>query len=154
MRPVTPALVSGYAKSFSVKDCVYRGRPAFPGRTLCLVPKAGAVAPGVVFEVPTPKARKRLFQREAGVSYTPSLVDAFDPVSGESMKAIAFIADPLAADFIIECDAKRAEVIRKAVGQAGPNLEYFVDVVNAEQALGLGVSREIHSLSHALQSKT
>jgi len=136
------ATLRGYRRSFCMSSIVYRGTPEVPGLVLALDRGDGAGSCiGVAYQVAAEGAAATLgYLRErelVSYAYTETRL----PVAledGAEVEALAYVSNPGHAQYRggLSLEAQ-AEVIARAVGPRGPNLDYLLNTVASLDALGL-----------------
>ncbi len=139
------ATLSGYRRAFCMTSVHYRGTPEAPGLVLALDAEAGARCRGVAYRAPAETAEAviaYLREREL-VSYAyrevrlPVALDD-DGDGGGEVEALAYVVDRDHAQYRGGLSLEdQAEVIARAVGPMGPNVDYLVNTVESLAALGL-----------------
>ena len=128
----SPALLSGWGRSFNQKSYDHRGTPIKPGRVLTLRQNLVHECHGVAFEISGEhwaETLKYLDHREKG-GYTRTSVQ-FE-LDGTRIQGVSYIAHPGnphdAGDETLE---QIVSVIRVAEGPSGTNREYLLALMSA-----------------------
>lgn len=130
-----PAVLPGHARRFWQRSTDHRGTEDFPGRVVTVVPAAGARVAGVAFRLadPAPTLARIDHREQQGYQRRELIVHT----RGGPRRALVYVADPhnpyFAGD---EPPARSAEVIARARGPSGDNLEYARALVAALETLG------------------
>ncbi len=135
------AVLRGYHRSFCMASVKYRGTPEDPGLVLALDAAATARCSGVAYRIEA-AAREAVIaylrEREL-VSYAYEEMEL--PVTledGQEVTAICYVVDRSHAQYRGGLSlADQADVIARAVGPMGPNVEYLLNTVAGLAALGL-----------------
>lgn len=135
-----PALLRGFHRRFCIWSRTYRGTPDCPGLVLGL--DRGGACRGVAFRVPGAAAGAvldYLDEREmSGGVYQRRIVPLRLLDTGETRRAVAFIADRRARDYCGDLTPERAAAaIALGSGCMGPNREYLLNTVTHLRALGV-----------------
>lgn len=135
------ACLSGYTRAFCLWSVHYRGTAESPGLVLGLDKQAGAACEGVAYYVPEDQAEQAhlyLQEREL-VSYAYlEKVEMLTLDSGEMVPAICYIVDRRHSQYAAGLSlAAKAEVIARACGSAGANLDYLENTLAHMQGLGI-----------------
>eukprot|EP00759_Apiculatamorpha_spiralis_P017934 PhF_6_TR24008/c0_g1_i1/m.33610 len=127
------AQLTGYGRRFWQKSTDHRGTPEFPGLVCTLVPiSQDHAVDGVVFQLAPEKLQEvvdLLDFRERG-GYKRSCVQVRKIVDGgsaepEVVEAIVYIADETNPHYTPNLTiSQTADIIRKAAGPSGPNIDY------------------------------
>jgi cation transport protein ChaC len=136
------ATLRGWRRAFCMSSVVYRGTPEAPGLVLALDRGDGAGScVGVAYQVaPEGAAATLAYLRERElVSY--AYTEARLPVELEdrtAVEALAYVSNPSHAQYRggLSLEAQ-AEVIARAVGPRGANVDYLLNTVAGLDALGL-----------------
>ncbi len=135
------ATLSGFARVFCLWSVHYRGNAAQPGLVLGLNPADGESCEGVAYYVGAGAAKEvheYLRAREL-VSY--AYLERLLPLrlqDGREVQAICYIVDPDHSQYAGGLSlAAQAEVIKRAHGSVGPNLEYLQNTAAHLETLGI-----------------
>ncbi|MBK7535251.1 MAG: gamma-glutamylcyclotransferase [Myxococcales bacterium] len=156
------AVLPGYQRRFWQRSTDHRGTVAHPGRVVTLVPVAGARTAGIAYRLrdPVPTLARIDHREQQGYQRRELEVHAAAtawPARQRGLRATVYVADPdnpyFSAD---ETPAHSAQIIARAHGPSGANLEYAralvttLEVLRSELALAeheLAYEREV--LAHA-----
>lgn len=135
------ARLDGYRRGFFMTSIHYRGTPEAPGLVLALDAEPGASCEGVAYRLDPGKASEIL----EGVRARELVSRAYDermlPVvleDGRRVEAITYVVNRVHAQYRGGLDpAAQAEVIARAVGPMGPNIDYLESTVAGLAALGV-----------------
>ncbi len=137
-----PARLPGYVRRFCLDSITYRGTPAFPGLVLALDADPGRFCDGIAYRV---DAAQRLEVHEylrARELITYSYLEAFLPVdlaSGQHTNALCYVMDRSHTQYRGNLSPEQqADVIARAHGPAGSNVEYLENTMS--QLVEMGVS--------------
>lgn len=134
------ARLPGYARRFCVRSIRWRGTPEAPGLVLGLDPDPGAETWGAAFRVAGPHAaevRAYLHEREMG---TASYFERFERVvldCGTEAQALAYVMDVTHFQYARLPLEEQAEIILRARGAGGPNVEYLLETVRHMREMGI-----------------
>jgi cation transport protein ChaC len=146
------AVVHGYRRAFRQASPDHRGTPDFPGRVVTLLREDGASCGGALYAVDDAQIEAALLElddRESG-GYDRAEVAAI--VAGEPapVRAVTWIAAPTNRNHLPPVHLPSvAEVVRKARGKSGPNVDYVLRLAEALRAMGW-VDAEVFALEAAL----
>ena len=161
------ALVRGFRRAFRQGSPDHRGTPELPGRVVTLLREDGASCGGALYTVEDARIEEALVElddRESG-GYDRAEVLAEVPVRGagvgagvgaaagnevELVRAVTWIAPPSNPNHHEEAPlASVVEVVRRARGKSGANLEYVLRLAVALRELGWS-DAEVFALEAAL----
>lgn len=130
-------MVDGYRRGFNLLSTVHRGTPEAPGLVLSL--RDGGTCEGLVMRIDQASKQQdftNLWLREmVTLFYRPVW---FEVTTSEGpVTAIAFVADPEHDQFVDFDCATSAQMIAKAHGGRGPNIDYFHNTHNHLLELGI-----------------
>ncbi len=132
---------AGVRRSFCVWSVFHRGSVAAPGLVLGL--ESGGMCEGMLFYVPPPQVEgviKALREREQITNVyreTYQRVELMDG-SGQVVSALCFVADRSHPQFALGLScAQKAEVIKRARGRSGHNLDYLAQTLKHLRELGV-----------------
>ena len=132
-------VLRGYHRRFCIYSIHYRGTPEAPGLVFGL--DHGGACRGMLFRVAradAPAVLESLWAREMiSAVYKPKLltVRADD---GEAVRACVFVVDRSHRQYCRGLDlAGAAALIRRGVGERGPNLDYLANTVEHLDSLGI-----------------
>lgn len=136
-----PATLSGYARSFCLWSVHYRGTTSAPGLVLGLDRMVGAQCEGVAYFVPealATDAHAYLREREL-VSYAYlEKTERLGLADGAEVSALCYVVDPQHIQYAGGVSlAEKAEVISRASGSAGDNLDYLKSTAEHLNAMGI-----------------
>jgi glutathione-specific gamma-glutamylcyclotransferase len=134
-----PAYIRGYVRRFWQASTDHRGTPEAPGRVVTLVAEAGAVCWGAAYRVAgadLEQVLERLDYRERA-GYRRLLAPlTFARASAPEASALVYVAGPGNPNFVGEASLEAiAEVVRRAAGPSGTNVEYVVRLAEALEAM-------------------
>ena len=132
------ATLRNWRRSFSQGSPDHRGTPAYPGRVLTLREDAEASCRGRAYRVTNelwPTVFAYLEKRESG-GYKACQIDI--SIGGDEISAWVWIALPDNPHSVSnESMQQTVEVMRRAVGQSGPNTDYVLNLDNALREAGI-----------------
>jgi cation transport protein ChaC len=129
--------LQGYERGFNLLSTVHRGTPEAPGLVLSL--RHGGCCEGLVLKV-NPATKKadftNLWLREmVTLFYQPMWCEVATPTG--KVRAITFVADPQHKQFVdFDCQTV-ANMIYRAHGGRGPNIDYFINTHKHLQSLDI-----------------
>jgi len=131
----SPALLTGYERSFCIWSEHHRGTPERRGLVLGLAARDGAQCDGMAFRVAPedwPETAAYLEERELrGYAYQPAHLPVHLP-DGRAVAAHCFVADPDHPHFAgALAPDHAARVILHARGDAGLNRDYLINTVQS-----------------------
>jgi len=134
-----PAQVHGYHRALCILSTRYRGTRRRPGLVVGLC--RGGSCWGMAFRIAAGNVRRtlmRLWNREMPRRvYEPRLV----PVrlrSGRTIRALAFLADPLHPSYVRELDLHgRARLVAQGIGIRGPCVDYIQNTLDHMHGAGV-----------------
>lgn len=135
------ATLAGYCRAFCMTSVHYRGTPEMPGLVLALDRAETGSCAGVAYRVAAPQAPDVLtYLRERElISYAYD--EARLPIrldGDEEVEAVTYVTNrthpQYRGDLSLEA---QAEVIARAVGPRGPNVEYLMNTAAGLKALGI-----------------
>ena len=128
----------GWSRSFSQASPDHRGTPNFPGRVLTLREEPGAQCRGRVYRIADERwseVFRYLEDRESG-GYCACRLDL--DVGGRTTKAWVWIALPDNPHSVSNESVKSTvEVMLRAKGQSGPNIDYVLNLEGALEEAGI-----------------
>ena len=145
---VWPATLFGYHRSFCIRSTHYRGSEDCPGLVLGL--DRGGMCRGRLYRV-TPDnaeaAARYLHDREmVSGCYVPKWL-TLRRADGVKQRGLAYVADPHHWQFAGKLsDDEMVEMITRACGSAGRNIDYLRNTVQHLDDIGLRESRLHHIL--------
>jgi len=149
------ALVDGYRRVFRQASPDHRGTPDFPGRVVTLLREDGATCGGALYTVDDAQIEAALVElddRESG-GYDRAEVHA--EVHGEPtpVQAVTWIAPPTNRNHLAEAPlASVVEIVRRARGKSGANIEYVLRLAEALRAMGWS-DPEVFALAAAMSEE-
>ncbi|OQM76299.1 gamma-glutamylcyclotransferase [Manganibacter manganicus] len=133
------ARLFGYRRALCIYSFVHRGTPERPGLVLGL--DRGGSCVGVAFRVQGSLRGEVIAYLRAREQVTGVYLERTLPVrleTGETVEAVAYIADRAHEQYAGALDEARAAVIVKgAAGQSGPNETYVASTVDHLGTLGI-----------------
>ena len=119
----------GYVRRFCLDSITYRGTPEFPGLVLALDEEPGGACGGVAYRVAAARRSETHEYLRARELVTYSYLEKFLPIriaDGRERRALAYVMDRSHAQYHggLTPD-QQADVIARAVGPAGTNVEYL-----------------------------
>jgi cation transport protein ChaC len=135
------ATLRGYRRAFCMTSIVYRGTPEAPGLVLALDRDGDGACVGVAYRVPGEGAAATLAYLRArelvSDAYTEARL-AVELEGGPAVEALAYVSNPRHPQYRggLSLEAQ-AEVITRAIGPRGRNIDYFLNTVESLEALGL-----------------
>ena len=130
-------LVDGYKRGFNLLSTVHRGTPEAPGLVLSL--RDGGCCEGLALKVSGETKMQdftSLWLREmVTLFYRPEWCQV--STSEGIISAITFVADPEHAQFVDYDCRTAAQMINKAHGGRGPNIDYFTNTHAHLLSLGI-----------------
>ena len=135
-----PAVLHGYRRRFCMWSVHHRGSEAEPGLVLALERHDGATCTGLALRPADPEpALLVLRERELVSSAYHEARVTLAGEDGRAIEALAYVVDPdhrqYARDLTLE---QQAQVIARAQGDRGPNVEYLVNSARGLHDLGIG----------------
>ena len=134
-----PAILPGYLRRFWQRSTDHRGTEAHPGRVVTLVPSAGARTAGIAYRLRDPEPtlaridhrekqgyeRRELAVHPAPAAWPTASTSPTSLAGGGGLRAVVYVADPSNPYFAAqETPAQSAQIIARAHGPSGANLEY------------------------------
>lgn len=149
------ARLPGFVRRFCLDSITYRGTPEFPGLVLALDEETGAACEGVAYRVPAAMRRAVHDYLRARELVTYSYLEKFLPLEiegGAQVEALAYVMDRSHRQYRggLTPD-QQAEVIARAVGPAGSNVEYLENTIRHLADLGVD-DHEISDLHRRVSS--
>lgn len=134
-------VLRGWHRSFCMRSVHYRGTPEVPGLVLALDAAEGASCAGVLFEVARESSAdvlQYLRDRELVTdAYLERNLDVTLPGGGQ-VTAVTYVIDRDHPQYERGLDLEtQAQIIARAVGQAGPNSAYLWNSAGHLAELGL-----------------
>lgn len=135
------ARLSGWRRGFCMTSIHYRGTPEAPGLVLALDEASEAVCEGVAFRVAAEQSDAVLAYLRERELVSSAYEERRLPVTldgGAEVEALAYVVDRAHAQYIGGLTLEeQAEVIGRAEGSSGPNLDYLMYTVEGLAALGI-----------------
>ncbi len=136
------AAVRGFRRAFRQGSPDHRGTPGFPGRVVTLLREEGALCGGALYEVDDAHVGEALVEldnRESGgydrFEVMVEVRGAHGPV--HVVQALTWIAGPDNPNHLPPAPLQDvAEVVRRARGKSGANVDYVVRLAAALRCLG------------------
>lgn len=148
-----PATIEGFERRLDQGSPDHRGTPDKLGRVATLVPRAGAIAGGVAYELPSERVEEilaALDHREQG-GYDRLRLPAKLLDRGATVMALTWIATRDNPYHLGEAPLSvMAAEIRAAVGPSGTNVDYVLRLDDALRALGFE-DPHVAAVAHALR---
>lgn len=149
------ARLPGYARRFCLDSITYRGTPDYPGLVLALDEAPGRWCDGVAYRVAAAKRVEVHDYLRARELVTYSYLERFLPVEvegGRDAIALAYVMDRSHTQYRGGLSPEeQAEVIARARGPAGSNIEYFENTVAHLQEIG-AEDAELAALHHLVRA--
>lgn len=120
------AVLKGWEVRFWQSSTDHRGTPEFPGRVVTLVPNPEGKVWGRAYalEGDPEKILAYLDDREKG-GYQRTYFEV-ETESGERLRVLTYLGNEDNPSYIgPECETVTAEIIRRAVGPSGANIDYL-----------------------------
>lgn len=135
------ARLSGWRRGFCMTSIHYRGTPEAPGLVLALDQAPDAVCEGLAFRVAAEHAETVLAYLRERELVSSAYEERRLPVTlrdGIEVEAVAYVVDRAHAQYVGGLTLEQqAEVIGRAEGSSGPNLDYLIYTVEGLAALGI-----------------
>lgn len=148
------ALVHGYRRVFRQGSPDHRGTPEYPGRVVTLLREDGASCGGALYTVADAQIEDALVElddRESG-GYDRAEVHALVPGEPAPVRAVTWIAPPSNPHHLEPVPlATVAEVVRRARGKSGANVDYVVRLADALRSMGWS-DPEVFALEAAVRA--
>jgi len=133
------AKLHGYRRSLCIHSHVHRGTPEQPGLVLGL--DRGGSCVGMAFRVPGALREEVISYLRARELVTSVYHERWLDVrlmDGTRLPALCYVVDRSHEQYAGEMDiAVATEIVRRAVGQSGPNTEYVLNTLMHMKALGI-----------------
>ena len=131
----------GYRRSFCMLSIHHRGTPEDPGLVLALdAAKAADACAGLALRVDEREAEHVLQELRAreliSSAYVEKCVD-LPLADGRRARAVTYVVDRDHAQYCTYALDQQAEIIARAVGGRGPNLEYLFKTADMLRDLGV-----------------
>ncbi|NTF17623.1 gamma-glutamylcyclotransferase [Agrobacterium rubi] len=134
------ATVIGWQRRWCVQSTVHRGTEEVPGAVLGLV--EGGRCSGLLYSVESCDCRKVAeyleFREMAEKGYRPEMIDV--ATSSGVVRALTYVSDP--SDRLDVGPEKTLQIILRAHGVSGANVEYAARTFQALQHLGIGLCEQ------------
>lgn len=147
-----PAAAHGYRRAFRQASPDHRGTPELPGRVVTLLRDEAATCGGAVYEVADERVDEALLELDDRESGGYDRAEVTLAVRGESapLRAVTWIASPSNLNHLPPSPlAAVADVVRRARGKSGANIEYVLRLAEALRHLGWS-DPEVFALEAAL----
>ena len=146
-------LLRGAHRSLSIVSHHYRGTPEQPGLVFGLA--RGGCCRGMVFEIEAahwPDVAAYLHAREMVTSVYRDVTRTVQLADGRRVAALAYLIDENHEQFagVLGLEDQVA-MVRKAVGSAGPNVDYVLNTARHLEQLGIR-DRALLALARALEA--
>jgi len=129
-----PCYVKGFKRRFWQASTDHRGTPEYPGRVVTLVPDEKCITWGCAFKVKDEHKEaviKYLDIREKG-GYSQTVAPAYDKDGKQVAKVLLYVGTSDNKAYVHEpSDEETAEIISKAEGPSGRNVDYLLKLVHA-----------------------
>jgi cation transport protein ChaC len=135
------AALIGAHRSLCIYSFHHRGTPEHPGLVLGL--DEGGACRGLAFRIPSEKADPTLDYLRKREQVTDVYVEAMKPVSlldgsGREIEALCYVVDRAHPQYAGRLSVERqAELVRKAVGLSGNNVDYVLNTVRHLEEVGI-----------------
>lgn len=135
------ARLAGWRREFCMTSIHYRGTPEAPGLVLALDEAPGGVCEGLAYRVAAESAEPVLAylrERELVSSAYDERRLPLTLADGTEVEALAYVVNRAHAQYVGGLSLEQqAEVIGRAEGPSGPNLDYLMYTVEGLAALGV-----------------
>ncbi|MDE0590304.1 gamma-glutamylcyclotransferase [Halocynthiibacter sp. C4] len=135
------ARLSGYRRSFCMRSIHYRGTAEQPGLVLALDREEGVHCDGIGFEIAPEQADQTLeYLRERElISYAYNEATLpLDLKDGRQVMAVTFVMNPEHDQYCGRLSLEeQAEIIARAEGTFGPNVDYLENTTSHLRELGI-----------------
>ncbi len=149
-----PAVARGYRRAFRQASPDHRGTPSFPGRVVTLLREDGAACGGAIYTVADDQIEAALIElddRESG-GYDREHLTVEVPDEPSLVRAVTWIAPPTNHNHLPPSPITAvADVVRRARGKSGPNIDYVLRLATSLRHLGHD-DPEVFALESALMS--
>jgi cation transport regulator ChaC len=150
------ASVRGFRRAFRQASPDHRGTPEFPGRVVTLLRDEGASCGGALYEVPDARVDAALVELDDRESGGYDRAEVLVQVRGdpEPVRAVTWVALPSNENHLGAAPlASVVEVVRRAQGKSGTNIDYVLRLAGALRALGWS-DPEVFALEAAVLDAT
>jgi glutathione-specific gamma-glutamylcyclotransferase len=133
------AAVRGYRRAFRQASPDHRGTPDFPGRVVTLLRDEGATCGGALYEVPDVQIDAALVELDDRESGGYDRAEVLVEVIGqpEAVRALTWIGHPENPHHLAPAPLSSvADVVRRARGKSGTNVDYVLCLAAALRSLG------------------
>lgn len=136
----SPARLEGAHRALCIYSVLHRGTPSEPGLVLGL--DEGGRCEGVAFRVEPGAENDTIAYLRQREQVTDVYVETYREIalangSGQSVRALTFVADPTHAQYAGALDLEaQLRIVRAGRGQAGPNIDYVLNTVEHLESLG------------------
>lgn len=135
------ARLSGWRRAFCMTSIHYRGTPEAPGLVLALDRAPGALCEGLAFRVEAAAADGVLAYLRERELISSAYDEMHLPVTlddGTEVEALGYVVNPAHAQYAGHLSlAEQAQVIGRAAGSSGSNLDYLLYTLEGLAALGV-----------------
>ncbi|WOC16304.1 Glutathione-specific gamma-glutamylcyclotransferase [Pseudochrobactrum sp. MP213Fo] len=134
-----PAVLTGYSRSLCIYSHVYRGSPDTPGLVLGL--DQGGFCHGQAFRVAADIREQVLDYLRDREQVTGVYLEKWLQITladGRAVEALVYVADCAHSQYAKALSVEdMAQIVRKACGQAGPNLDYVSNTIRHLQEMNI-----------------
>ena len=134
------ARLEGWHRSFSMRSIHYRGTVERPGLVLALDQRAGAVCDGIAMRVEPAQEAEVLAMLRARELISDAYLERHLCVcaeDGRALNVVTYVIDPQGPQY---CDLPledQAQIIARACGARGPNIDYLRNTEAHLRAMGV-----------------
>ena len=148
------ALLRGVHRRLCVYSHRHRGTAERPGLVFGL--ERGGACVGMAFKV-APETwdavRQYLREREQVTGVYLETIRPVKLVSGETVRALTFVADPNHAQYAGRLSLpEQLALVDGAVGQAGPNIDYVLNTASHLREMGIA-DRQVRALADMIEAR-
>ena len=134
------ATLNNYHRDFCIITERHRGNSKFRGLVLGLVEKNNSTCKGLAYKIchtNVNEVRNYLFHRELlEDSYIEKIVEII--IDGKKQSALTFVCNTNSHFYHDSLtDKEKANIIRKAQGHSGKNIDYYLNTINHLNRLGI-----------------
>jgi cation transport protein ChaC len=130
-----------YARSFCMRSIHHRGTVADPGLVLALDRQAGKLCEGVALQVVAGQEAKTLDYLRERELISSAYVEkelSVQLVDGRAVMAVVYVIDEAHDQYCGDLELEeQAQIIARAVGGRGPNMEYLYNTADHLASVGL-----------------
>lgn len=133
------AIAHGFRRAFRQASPDHRGTPSFPGRVVTLLREEGASCGGAIYTVADERIEDALAELDDRESGGYDRAELHADVRGEPspVRAVTWIAPPTNRNHLPPSPiAAVADVVRRARGKSGPNIDYVLRLATSLRQLG------------------